>query len=451
MEIITLEGLLCSCSPKLGKIIEPLLSFTAVYYKETQYKKIRKEYPKTTILKGKNDWYFYSGFLNKVTEYLTKKKIPYKITGEFEKIKPKRNTPILKDIEFRPDQIKLIENFMKSPRGVIQAVTGMGKTIIGMGIVSLYDNKKVLWLCHTKDLMNQTYDEFVKKGFKKVGRIGDGHIDENAKIVIATRQSFINYAINTGYLYDLVIVDEVHHVNSFDSQYGKILVNVLAPIRLGLTATLPDNEEGKLAVEGLIGPVVGSLSIQEGNELGIVAKPRIKIVKIPESLTIKEIKRYQEAYEKGIVKRTERNIIIADIITEQVKKGESVLVIVNRIDHGSNILEQIPEEIKADFIHGNTDSDTRNEVKEALENKALDCAICTTIWKEGISIRSLNCIINAGGGKSEIATLQAIGRGLRTTEDKKEVTIIDFFDPSNKYFISHFGERISLYCDMKWI
>lgn len=450
MEEIKISGLLCSCSPKLGKIIEPHLSYTAVYYRETQYKKIRQEYKKSTLLKSKGKWFFYAGFLDRIRDILNKEKIEYKITGSLGAIKIK-SVPYLEGIEFREDQYDLMGNFFDHPQGVIQAVTGMGKTIIGMGIVSAYKKASVLWLCHTKDLMNQTYKEFLEKGFKSVGRIGDGKEETKYAITIATRQSFSKLAPKIGHFYDILIVDEVHHVSSFDGQYGKILTNVMAPIRLGLTATMPDNEEAKLAVEGLIGPIVGSLSVKKGNELGIVAKPIIKIVKIPLNHFIKDIKTYQKAYEEGIVNRAERNRIIGDIVYDQVKLGNSVLVIVNRIEHGYNILDEIPEEINADFIHGKTDSETRNEVKELLEKKTLDCAICTTIWKEGISINSLNCIINAAGGKSEIATLQAIGRGLRTTKDKKEVTIIDLFDPSNRYFISHFGERISLYCDMGWL
>ena len=68
-----------------------------------------------------------------------------------------------------------------------------------------------------------------------------------------------------------------------------------------------------------------------------------------------------------------------------------------------------------------------------------------------LNIPELNVVINDAGGKSEIATLQAIGRGLRRTVNKSELIIYDFFDNSHHYLVSHFGERFSLYCDMNWI
>jgi superfamily II DNA or RNA helicase len=77
--------------------------------------------------------------------------------------------------------------------------------------------------------------------------------------------------------------------------------------------------------------------------------------------------------------------------------------------------------------------------------------IATAVWKEGINIPSLDVVINAAGGKSEIQTLQSIGRGLRRTEEKLQVIVVDFFDATHKMLIAHFGERVSLYFDLGWM
>ncbi|MBU0959833.1 MAG: hypothetical protein KKB31_07840 [Nanoarchaeota archaeon] len=103
------------------------------------------------------------------------------------------------------------------------------------------------------------------------------------------------------------------------------------------------------------------------------------------------------------------------------------------------------------FIQGKTTSDERNLVKEALKSKKTSCVIATTIWCEGIDIPSLDCVINAAGGKSEIRTLQVIGRGLRKTDTKDTVIIVDIFDPHSHHLIRHFGERLDLYFKNNWI
>ena len=81
----------------------------------------------------------------------------------------------------------------------------------------------------------------------------------------------------------------------------------------------------------------------------------------------------------------------------------------------------------------------------------MKCVICTAVWKEGVNIPELNVVINAAGGKSELVTLQTIGRGLRKTENKSELIIYDFFDNSHHYLVDHFGHRFCLYSDMGWI
>jgi len=91
------------------------------------------------------------------------------------------------------------------------------------------------------------------------------------------------------------------------------------------------------------------------------------------------------------------------------------------------------------------------KIKEALDEKKIHCVIATAVWYEGISIRSLNVIINAAGGKSEIRTLQTIGRGLRVTDEKKTVIIWDVWDISHRYLIEHAGERLCTYMDSGWL
>ena len=74
-----------------------------------------------------------------------------------------------------------------------------------------------------------------------------------------------------------------------------------------------------------------------------------------------------------------------------------------------------------------------------------------TIWKEGSNIPELDVVINASGGKSEMATIQIIGRGRRKTKTKSALIVYDFFDPSSRFLIEHFGFRVSLYTEMGWL
>ena len=451
MIIEILNPVECRVKAALAGIIRPCLSYTAVTYIQGPYRKIRKEYQKSSLTKDdEGNFYFYTGCLPRVLNYCKEKSIPVEVKGEEEKLKAGKFS--LKTLTLREEQDRLVKSALVVQRGVVKAPTGIGKTACGLAIISAFPKVVVLWLCHTKDLMYQAGGVAEKELGVKVGYIGDGHNDTEKRITMATRQSFINYAAEYGHLFDIVIVDETHHLSSFSGQYADILTNVLAPVRIGLTATLPTSEEALLAIESFIGPLIDEVTVAEGQELGIMADIKIKFLKVPLSHKVKELRKYQDAYEWGVVKREAQHRLIAETVLKEVTAGNSVLVIVNRIDHGNNLFTAISNlDVTCCFAQGNTDSDVRKHIKEALNDKDIHCAIATTIWKEGVDLPELNVIINAAGGKSEIGTLQAIGRGLRLTKTKRQLILYDIFDPSNAFFISHFGERVCLYSDLNWI
>jgi len=124
------------------------------------------------------------------------------------------------------------------------------------------------------------------------------------------------------------------------------------------------------------------------------------------------------------------------------------------VEHGQG--EQIMEIAKEvygidmKFVQGSTEGDIREKIKKELESKETMAVITTSVWFEGINIKSIDVIILAYGGKSDIRTLQALGRGLRTTETKKEILLVDFLD-NYPYLAQHTLSRLKIYCDNGWL
>ncbi len=449
-----LDAIDCSCGPALADIIKPCLSFPAVYYQQSAFRKIRREYEKTVLTKGDGEYFFYTGLLPRVLSFCEERNVPIITEGEREVLPFK--DPITKFTEFTLEekQLRVVKKVIKEQRGMLKAPTGLGKTIMAMSIISAFltEDNKVLWLCHTKDLMYQAGEVALKELKLKSGYYGDKHSDLTHRLTIGTRQSFINISEEVGWEFDVVIIDEAHHISSFDCQYTQILSHILAPSRIGLTATMPKDMEATLAIEGMLGPIIDEITMEEAKDMGRVSDVRIKFIKIPISYQVKELKKYSDVYDAGVVNREEGIKRIAAKAKEHADKNESVLIIVNRIPHGDNILEEL-ENIGAEafFANGSTESQVRLQLKEALNNKDTRIGITTTIWKEGVDIPSLDVIINAAGGKAEIATLQAIGRGLRQTETKKLLTLYDMLYLDHPYLISHLGERLAIYSEMGWL
>jgi len=436
------------CSEDVVKLLLPLLQYEKVFWREGQYAKQKTNYNGYMINKRNGE--LLTGLIPKVVEFLQKRKSNFKLSGYSEKLKS-ANKPKLKGVKFREDQLRLISNAINEQRGVILSPTGSGKTIIAMGIMSCFPKRRILFLCHTLDLLHQTYSEFKKYGFKSICLLGGGRKElDDSDIVISTIQTISKFNVDLYYdRFDITIIDEAHHVNTISSLYGKLLTNNLSPMKIGFTATLPEGKEKLLTLEGLIGTVIGELTLEEGIKKGILAIPKVKLINVPYKPT--ELRKYIDIYNQLVVNNRNRNLLIVKEVRGKVEKGKSVLIMVKEIEHGDNLVK-VAKLIDTDitFVQGRTEGEQRGKVKEALQDKKIKAVIATAIWREGINIPSLNVIINACGGKSEIMTLQAIGRGLRTSAGKGEVEIIDFLDPY-RYLAEHSIRRLQIYNEQGWL
>lgn len=447
MKIQIIDSIICKSDKELIPHIVPCLEYQKEFWRQGQFRKIQKTYMASFI--NKRTGVFLSGFLPRIKKFLNDKNVPFKIEGEFERIifGKSQNLP---GITLREDQENLIRKAYEKQRGVILSPTGSGKTIIASGFMSMFPASNILFLCNSIDIIKQTYKELKKLKFEDITVLGDGKKNwGTARIVVSTIQTFVklkpeDYCEK----FDIVIVDEVQDV-SRKGQFSEVLQNLLSPIKIGLTATFPKDKERALSIEGLLGPVIGEITIQEGVDLKIIAKPKIILVPVPEK-KINSYK-YKDIYQAGIIENRIRNKLIGKIVKEIIEKKQTVLIMVKEIIHGENIQELAKDLFGVDieFVQGKTESESRMQLKELLEKGKTKAVVCTAVWKKGINIRSLQNIINACGGKSEIQVLQFLGRGLRRTETKSSVKIYDFLD-SAKYLAEHSILRLKIYVENGW-
>ena len=451
MKITIIDSIICKADKELIQHITPCLQYPQVFWKQGPYKRTQKKSIGYFIHKGTG--IFLTGLLPKVRDFLFDKKIQYSLEGSLNWIDPD-NEPHLKGITLRPDQMKLIGRMEHFHRGIIISPTGSGKTIIALGFMSMFPEAKILFLCHTLDLIDQTIDELKKFGFRNVSKLGSGNKKwKGSRIVVSTIQTFIKLDPEEYCDYfDITIIDEAHHCVDRKGQYGTVMQSNLSPVKIGFTATLPKGQQKLLSMEGLLGPVIGEVTIQEGIDLKIMAKPTITLVSIPYSTKISGHTKYQDLYSKGIVNNRTRNKIISGLVKDRTEEDKTVLIMVKEIVHGENIQKIAKDiyDIDIEFVRGSTDSEARNLTKKLFNQKKIKAVISTAVWREGVNIPTLDCIINAVGGKSEIMTLQAIGRGLRKTDEKDTVEIIDFLDPY-RYLAEHCIQRLNVYKNNNWL
>ena len=124
------------------------------------------------------------------------------------------------------------------------------------------------------------------------------------------------------------------------------------------------------------------------------------------------------------------------------------MILINNIDHGQhlyNLLSQNLKDKQVFFIRGEVDVNERDKVKNIMENSNnVICIAVSSIFSTGVNIKNLHMILFAAGGKSFIRTVQSIGRGLRLSENKNELIIIDLADQL-EYGSDHASKRKTIY------
>jgi len=446
LEIRTLDSVWSVCNEVAANNIRDLLTYEYVIWVPGRFGK-KKLKTKGYLLdaRKRDEHYFFTGFVPKCLDYLDGHGIEYDYKSDVPVME--FDEPHIEGIEFRPYQTDLIWNAIDAGRGVIKSPTGSGKSIIIMGIMSAFSQEHILFLVHTTDLVYQMKSELEKYG-NDVG-VWTGKDKIIKRITVATVQSYKKVAREYVTHWDVVFVDEGHHISKVDSgNYYQALTLIGAPCKFALTATLPDSQEGMMALEGLIGPVIGELTMAEGADLGFLAKPNIIMYEhdLPDDLI--DVKSFQQAYSKGIVYNCARNARICAEAEMEMDAGGTVLILVTRIEHINQIQQSM--DIPVEVVRGAVSKDERLRIKEELISGKVQCVIATVAWVEGVDIPTLTCVINAGGMKSETQTLQKIGRGMRKTKKKTTVKIIDFMDHGNKHLLRHSKQRRGIYQSQGW-
>lgn len=305
IEIKILDAVECELSKHDGEILLPCLSFNAYYWKQGPHKRQKVKYKKDVYSfkgRGKNPVYrFYTGLLPRILKWCEDNNIKVNLVGDEFIIEP-QNEPHLKGITFREDQLEMINAAISKQRGNLIAPTQTGKTLIFLGILSCYPKANILILSHTTTITKQTYDRLLKYEFTDVELFGGGNVisHPSKRITVSTIQSFasLDPKVYSDY-YDICIIDEQHRVSKMKSQYADVLSKLLAPIRLGFSATPKEGDkEAMFTSEGLIGPIISRLSIEEATQLNILQKPRIELINTVMPRGIGSVYKYQDTYEK---------------------------------------------------------------------------------------------------------------------------------------------------------
>jgi superfamily II DNA or RNA helicase len=357
-------------------------------------------------------------------------------------------------IRLRDDQVEVINKFLENPQCIQEIATGFGKTITTATLAKICEKYgRTITIVPNKSLVEQTEEDFVNVGLDVGVYYGDRK-ELGATHIICTWQSLNileKKSHNDSELLSLseflegvqtVMVDEVHMAKA-DVLKKLLTQNIChAPIRWGLTGTVPKADHEFQTIRASLGEVVNRVAAHELQEKGVLSACHVNVVQTAEW---KEFGSYAEEL-KFLVTDGDRMAWIANLIREISQSGNT-LVLVDRIESGRLITESILDSV---FISGAVK--TKDRKQEYDEVKIADNKIIVATYgvaAVGINIPRIFNLVLLEAGKSFVRVIQSIGRGIRKADDKDFVQIWDV-TASTKYAKRHLTDRKKFYKEAKY-
>lgn len=229
--------------------------------------------------------------------------------------------------------------------------------------------------------------------------------------------------------YTYLVVDEAHHAVA--PVLKRVIQYFHTEFTVGLTAT--DQRPDKKKLETVFGTYSTSLSLKEAMEKGIVATANV--YRIETNIDLSRIrfngKDYVNADLEKSIRVTSRNELIVQVLkeyftSEEAGKRQGVIFCVN-VAHTKEMEKLL---YQAGISAASYTRQTKNpgQVMEDFKQKKIRFLCACNMLSEGWDYPELGILVMARPTLSKVLYLQQIGRGLRKTEHKKNVIVIDVVD-----------------------
>lgn len=362
------------------------------------------------------------------------------------------------DIHPYPYQQEILDKLQadREVRGLyhnlVVAATGTGKTVISAFDYRRFckDNSgkpnRLLFVAHREEILKQSRDTF--QGVLKDPNFGELFVGaykpvnlDHLFISIQTVNSQALYDTLLADFYDYIIVDEFHHAAA--PTYQKLLNHFKPQILLGLTAT-PERMDGKSILDYFGGRIAAEIRLPEAIDRKLLCP--FQYFGVSDTVDLTDLRWVRGGYDKSelnalyslnraVAERRADHIIrsLDKYVTDmEAVKGLGFCV---SIEHANFMAEYFNAcGIPAISLVGQSADEERRTAKKRLVDGEIRFIFVVDIYNEGVDIPEVNTVLFLRPTESLTIFLQQLGRGLRLSEGKECLTVLDFIGQANRKY-----------------
>jgi superfamily II DNA or RNA helicase len=352
-------------------------------------------------------------------------------------------------------QLKFIDKWKPAKAGTLEAVTGFGKTYVGILLLLEMNQKRpdrIAIVVVPRIPLKKQWEALIK-----------AHGIKNTTIFV------INTAVKVPRTCDLLILDEVH--NYAAPSFIKVMKSIKRKFLLGLTATLERNDQRHNLLKHVC-PILDTVTMEEALREGYVSS--FSIYNLGIELNEREQRLYNDVDEKfkkffrvfgndfhlamqcsidPVMRNMYANRMKMDpdyvnlaainfgrymnlrkrIVYSLDSKAEAILKLIDGLparkivifSETVNFLEKLKKRVTKEtgIYHSNMTPKARTKVLKDFVGNKFKILLSARALDEGLDVEDIDCIIVASGSSSKRQDIQRTGRGIRFLEGKDALVI----------------------------
>ena len=349
------------------------------------------------------------------------------------------------------DKLRVEREDRGNSKNLIVAATGTGKTVISafdyQEFARTHSRARILFTAHREEILRQslsTYRSVLQDanfGTLWVGgnRPQDASEYEHLFVSISMFNSRFEefFALLDTDYYDYIVIDEAHHSQA--NSYRKLFDHFTPKLFIGLTAT-PERMDGQDLRPDFGNRISAEIRLPQALQAGLLTPFQYLCVSDDTDLSEESLwsgQKYNiERLADKLCSKTRARLIV-DALHKYLADEytcRALCFCVNK-RHADFMAEQLRlYGFNAQSLTSDTPADERKQLAKDLRDGTLHYLCVVDIFNEGVDIPEVDTVLFLRPTESLTIFLQQLGRGLRLSPGKTELTVLDFVAQANRKY-----------------
>lgn len=329
-------------------------------------------------------------------------------------------------------------------RAIIISATGTGKTMLSALDVRAFDPERMLFLVHREQILDRTIEEYRRAlggPASDFGKLTGGAKQADRRYVFATVQTLSQSKVLEQIpadAFDYVIIDEAHRAAA--DTYQRVISHLSPKFLLGMTAT-PERTDGFNVFELFNYVVPYEIRLNHALEAEMLAPFHyygIADATFDDGTTTS----FDTGLARLITAERVEHLVHALDTYGQAGVAPCGLIFCGRLDEARELSVALNDQelrgkrLRTVALTGEDSVAVREQRVAELEAGELDYILTVDVFNEGVDIPSINQVVMLRQTQSSVVFVQQLGRGLRRSEGKDYLVVIDIIgNYANNYLI----------------